>query len=218
MSDQEPSYWVLAIALVLGVIGLKLLFLVDTDRRAEWLTGGATAVLALAAIAALAVALNTLGDATRTRHAALVTDISRRWGEPEATESRLLFSQYSDSALLALIDRIYDPARPQFPSALQRTQRAADLVAFGKLLVQPTLIESLGLLEKEGAISRGVIYELWGPPIVSTWMAWRTPIRAMRDAENREGVFACFYNLASEMRTEMAAREGILINDADWVI
>src|SRR6266511_2622383 len=89
-----------------------------------WLTAVGTCVIAGFAI----VALFSFRDARRTRHAELLSDLSRRWDEPLAADSREVAGEYDSRALVGLLTRIYEP-----PSWLSEDERRSDADTFVRL-------------------------------------------------------------------------------------
>jgi hypothetical protein len=156
----------------------------------------ATAVVLLGTALA---GMSSLWDARRTRHATLMADLARRWSEPSELESRILFGEYGRENLSELIERIYGERRPS----------SEDFDAFWKLSAFPMLIEQIGVLRAERAISARVVYRMWGAQIVAAWVVWRDPIARMRELEGRTGLYAAFENLAREMQQQISAREGV---------
>ena len=73
----------------------------------EWVTAIATGILALAAVAALAVAIDSLGDARATRHGHMVTDLSARWDAPAMHRSMQLFTFTGSTRIVELFERLY---------------------------------------------------------------------------------------------------------------
>lgn len=168
------------------------------DQGIDW-PAWITAVAAVVALGIGAVAVLGLLDARRTRHAQLVTDLSRRWDEPLATESREIDGEYDTRTLVALLDRVYDP-----PDDADTATRRADAATFFKLGVSLNLIETIGVLWSEKAISAGVIFKLWGANITEVWEKWSEPIDLMRDREGYPGIYRAFQDLAGEMQERLA--------------
>jgi hypothetical protein len=164
---------------------------------AAWMTGIFTAVLAIGAW----VALFSLKDAKRTRHAATITDLSRRWDEPAATDARRRTGDYDAAALLGLVRRVYLPA----PTATDE-ERLADVDELFRLGRWVNLLETIGVLFREKALSDRVIFRLWGGQIVSAWTKWEKPVVWMRDWERRPGIYENFQCVDERMR-KMLARE-----------
>jgi len=168
-----------------------------------WLAVSTFATAAVLLGSALA-GMSSLWDARRTRHAALVADLARRWSEPAAVESRLLFGEYGSENLAELIERVYG----------EKTSSRTDLDAFWKLSTFPTLIEQIGVLHAERAISSRVVYRMWGAAIAADWESWRDHVRRLRELEGRTGVYTSFEALAREMRKEIATRERVTSSGA----
>lgn len=156
----------------------------------------ATLVLAIAAVIALA----SLGDARRARHAQIILDLSRRWDEPIATESRELEGDYDVAGILSLIESVYKP-----PAGATVAAQKAGVAVFFKLQASLNLMETIGVLYAEDAISGRVIFRLWGASIVQTWDRWDQPIRRMRDLEKRLGIYRYFELLARDMKERLTA-------------
>jgi hypothetical protein len=157
------------------------------------LTAVGTLVLAGAAI----VALLNLRDARRTRHAGIVTDLSRRWDEPLAMDSRRLNASYDTDGLRDLIALYY--AQRGTPKRAQQK----DVEAFFDLQGWINLIETIGVLRSERAVSARVIFKLWGATIATTWEKWELPIKDMRRLEEHPGVYKNFERLAKSMSRRM---------------
>lgn len=164
------------------------------QHTAVWLTALGTLVLAGAAVTAL-VGLRSLRDARRTRHAELLADLSRRWDEPLAAESRLISGEYDSRALLDLLGRIYDP-----PSWLTDGERRRDSETYLNLLAALNLMETIAALWAERTLGAGVIFRLWGTTFVEVWDRWFPAIEYMRTWEEDPGVYDNFENLVRVMR------------------
>jgi hypothetical protein len=158
-----------------------------------WITAGGTAIVAAFALVALA----SLRDARRTRHAAIVTDLSRRWDEPDATEARRRSGDYEPRALVELVERIYKP--PPTATDKEKLEDVEELFRLGRWL---NLLETVGVLYTERALSRKVIFKLWGGQIASHWERWREAILLMRRLERRPGIY--FQQVAERMRPMLA--------------
>lgn len=152
-------------------------------------------------------ALQGLDDARRTRHAALITDLSRRWDEPLIADSRKLFGQLSREDLVGVVERVYRPiseGRSWWHSFLEAVFVAEDTAArqladFQTLTAWPNLIETIGVLEADGAISQDVIHQMWGGGIIGAWDGWRDAIRAMRTHSGRPTTYQNFERLYDAM-------------------
>jgi hypothetical protein len=172
-------------------LGLVVLGLNWTDK----MTAITSLVLTVAALAALA----SLGAARRSRHAQIILDISRRWDEPLATESRDIESGYLPKDLLTLMEEFYEP-----PAWRPPQQRADHVRRVFKLLASLNLMETIAVLYLDDAISGETIFRMWGASIVGTHDRWRAPIDLMRDREKRKGIYRNFELLADDMRERLA--------------
>jgi hypothetical protein len=121
-NDPKLSAWIIVATMLGTVIGFKLLVVTNASARAEWVTAGGTAVLALAAVAALAVAVDSLGDARKTRHGQLALELTERWNDQGVRESRKLYTEYRPEGIIALHDKLFaDPAKKWDRKDLEET-------------------------------------------------------------------------------------------------
>ena len=156
-----------------------------------WITAIATVGLALG----VAVALFSLWDARKTRDGQLVTDIARRWSDPDMVGSLREFSEYGPTGLIELLERVYE-ADPTKPAASR-----GDLDLLYRLLAFPDLIEMIGVLVSEKAISTDVVYKMWGPQIITAWDSWRQPVARLRELEGYSITFRYFEKLVEQMNS-----------------
>lgn len=131
-------------------------------------TAVATALLIFSAI----FAVRQLRDARQTRHGALITDLSRRWDEELIVRSQVLYSRYTETGIVTLVEKIYGTTGGASEDELED---------FYALLALPNLVETLAVMEQQGAISLEVIDRMWGGTIASAWVAWERPVRRMRE-------------------------------------
>lgn len=130
-------------------------------------------------------ALLTLEDARKTRHAELVTDLSRRWDEPLIEDSRKLFGRVTSEELVEIVNEFYDTGENDH--------------VYYKLIAWPNLIETIGVLESDGAISPEVIHQMWGGGIIVAWAGWCDAIQTLRDRAERPTTYLNFGRLAEMM-------------------
>jgi hypothetical protein len=170
-----------------------------------WITAVATSLLA----GGVLVAIVGLWDARKTRHGQLVTDLSRRWDEPLTAESMILYSIHGHAGIVDLLERLYadDPEISQLYSKLGIYQK--DLELYYELQRWPSLIEAIGVLRNQRAISTEVVFKMWGPAIASAWVAWRDPVEKLRQLRYGDpSAFRYFEALAALMTAE-AAKEAV---------
>src|SRR5438270_4971479 len=152
-------------------------------HTAEELIAIGTCVIAAFAV----VALFSLRDARRTRHASLVTDLSRRWDEPLAVDSRAAGGEYDSAALVALINRTYSP----LPAATEQ-ERRANADALFRLAASLNLMETIGAIWIGGSVGTAVIQRMWGTTFEAEWKRWEAAISRMRELEHDPGVYSNF--------------------------
>src|SRR6516225_3424680 len=75
----------------------------------SWVTAIGTAAGALVVAVAAIIALVSLNDAKRTRHASLVTELDERWNDPLTIASVKLYSKHGPHGIIDLYERLYDP-------------------------------------------------------------------------------------------------------------
>jgi hypothetical protein len=190
-----------------------------------WITafgtlGGAVvlAITARYAYKSANAALNALDDARNTRHAQLLTDLSRRWDEPLIVRSRKLFGEYARTGrLIDLVDYMYEaptPGTPWYRAFVDRIKHGESrpgseekLDDFYALTAWPNLIETIGVLESERAIDGSVVYKMWGSGIIAAWSGWCDAIERIRDYvdQDRDTTYAHFQRLAGKMAGLRAA-------------
>jgi len=160
---------------------------------ATWAVAFATFLLACAALRAL----KSLRDAKRTRHATLITDLTRRFDEPLVADSWELWANTGQTEIMALIEKVY----------VSRTATVKEHARLLTLMVIPNLLETIGVLESEGALEAKTIYKMWGDTIIGAWNVWKRPIGRLRESEaNRPWTYQYFQDLARKMRRIEAKR------------
>jgi hypothetical protein len=63
----------------------------------------------------------------------------------------------------------------------------------------PTLIETIGVLEREENLALRIIDELWGLPIRHTWAAWAAAVAKIRELGAAPSAYENFEQLASRL-------------------
>jgi hypothetical protein len=159
------------------------------------------------------IAVQQQEDAKRTRHAELIVNLSRRWDE--IMRSMQLFSTYREKRLLELVRKLYGPEQSQSkPNALavrlvQRMRRRfggaermdeSPINDFITLIELPALIETIGVLERDGGLALSVISGLWGSTITSAWTTWKAAVVEMRELTGTPTTYENFERLAERLR------------------
>lgn len=159
---------------------------------ATWAVAAGTFLLAFFAL----LALRGLGDSRRTRHSAVMTDLSRRWDEETLRRSRQEMAIRS-SREIARISR-----RWWFSRAT-----AGEETLFYLLEALPNYLETLGVIEYEiDAVSLELIDRLWGSAITSTWLAWELPIALIRRRNHEPRIYENFELLVERVQAHQAGR------------
>lgn len=138
------------------------------------------------------LALLGLADARRTRHAQIVTDLSTRWDEPMIKDSRTRNAAMSADEIFNLAVRAYLPM-----GSAGRDQARTE---FFELWPWLNVIETIGALNREGAISDKTVFRMWGMSVAEAWDKWEEPVALMRVEARRRGIYRNFEELATKMR------------------
>lgn len=112
-------------------------------------------------------------------------------------ESITLYSVHEPSGINDLLEKLY---HVQGAAPLKRE----DVDLYSKLELWPGLIDTIGVLYDEGAISADVVYKMWGPEFISAWEAWATAVEKLRDLDRTPVAFRYFEQIAALMRVEDA--------------
>jgi len=159
----------------------------------------AVATVVLAGFAA--VALWSLKDAKRTRHGASIPELSRRWDSPRIQESmRRLLNSYGASRVVTPYETLW--ARDQ-PSEDELKCYLDDYYCIGRW---PNLMETIGVLHRDKALSPEVVYMMWGAQINVAWEIWEDAVQSIREITGAPTSSLYFEDLAKAMR-EQAKRE-----------
>jgi hypothetical protein len=154
------------------------------------------------------LAFRGLRDARQTRHGQSITELMREWTEPTVVDAIALHGKYTEREIIELVNKMFGPSE----------ERAKDeeLLDGGKLILVANMIETLGVLASEKAITAEVIYKMWGGAILSAWPKWDDAIRNLREYDKQPDTFEHFEWIASEMKrvqrdrrkaAELTARE-----------
>jgi hypothetical protein len=155
-------------------------------------------VLLVAAIMALRqfnVAVQTRQDmaqagleAVKTRHAALMSDLSKRWDEDPVLASRKMVSGMGKGPDLRLwIEYLADRNDP----------RLLDLQ------IVPNYFEDLAVLLEIGAIPFEMLEKSLGGTIVETWERWKDSAEFLREQGGYDPVYENFRRLAERIRAAL---------------
>lgn len=160
-----------------------------------------TAVTTLATLVALVVtavlAWRALADGRRTRHGQLLIDLLSLWADPRVSHSTLMAIGLGPEGVSSRTKELIVAMRAS--ESMEPLKSRADAEEFATLWHTPNLIESMGVLESEGAISAVAINKMWGPQIVQTWNTWERPIHALRETLGQPSSNRYFEQLAAKL-------------------
>jgi len=184
------------------------------SQLTAWATLSTAIILGLTAL----VVWRQLRDAKKTRHAALLTDISRRWDEPALVAATKAFARYFTDELVELVNDVYGPSeggqakrssRGRWPSLAalkppwrtESIQTEREVSAFTELEPILNLWETIAVLQKDGAFSLELVDEMWGAAIWKSWTSWKPAIERLRDLTRTRETYYYFQELAKDLRT-----------------
>ena len=162
-------------------------------------TAISTGVLALFGV----VALCSLWDAQRTRHAQILLDMSRRWDEQACANSLMMTGRHGANGVLKVIQTIFD--RSDTPDAGQLEELRKSVADMETLSIWANLVETIGVLCSQKALSEEAVFKQWAASIVWGWKIWEPATLYARDKEGREGFHANFQKLAEAMDKRLKA-------------
>jgi hypothetical protein len=135
-------------------------------------------------------------DSRKTRDGELLTDLSRRWDETATVDSMRAYSTGGGpSRIIDLAKKLYEASEDDPPAA------EGDLREFDTLNRWPSLIETIGVLRSQGAITTKAVHKMWGPAIIAAWEAWEAPVKTLRALDGYpSSTFPYFEKLAKKMQ------------------
>jgi hypothetical protein len=154
----------------------------------EIVTAAGTGVLAATALAALIIGYSQVLEASRSRTATLMADLSRRW-DNELVEPRRLMGVYGRE-LEAWVRYFYEEDDESF-YILERI---------------PNFFEDLAVLRQAGAIPIEMIEQSLGWTVWAMWERWAASIQFLRGTAEQpdpDPVYRMFEGLAHEMRARL---------------
>lgn len=156
-----------------------------------WISAGAAMLTLIIVGFTAGFALVGLWDARRTRHAQLITEIMRAWTDPAAVEAHALHGKFTEQDIISLVDRVFAPGNTAAPN---------DLSDWSKLTRVANLIESLGVLVSEAAITPEVVYKMWGGAILTAWPKWDKAVTKLREYDGEPDTFVYFEEISLAIR------------------
>jgi hypothetical protein len=157
-----------------------------------WISAGASLATLFIVLVSARFAYNALEDARRTRHAQLITELTRDWTQPAIVEAQRLHGRYAETGIVSLVDKLFGPTKEK--------PTDNELGDWSKLVQVANSIEALGVLASEEAITPEVIYKMWGGAILTAWPAWDEAIRKLREYDREPDTFEHFEKIAQDMK------------------
>lgn len=181
------------------------IWLNDNQGIGIWVTAGATVLLAVgivftyrSVVTARAAARAAIDDAKTTRHAQLVLALDARWIDPAIRSAGKLYDSYTKQGLADLVEAIFDPAKRA--TTKPTSKQEADYWALASFA---DLIETIGALCADGAITEDVVYNVWGGPIADIWRAWELALPRLRALWGEDDIFKNFDDLGKAMAARL---------------
>jgi Domain of unknown function (DUF4760) len=157
-----------------------------------WITAGASIVTAALVLGTAIVAYRALEDAKRTRHAQLITELTRDWTHSVVVEAQSVHAKYAETGIVSLVERLFGPTKVK--------PTDDELSDWSKIVVVANSIEALGVLASEEAITPETIYKMWGGAILTAWPAWDEAITKLREYDREPDTFEYFEKIAQDMK------------------
>ena len=160
-----------------------------------WIGAGASLMIIITA----AIALRALRDGRRTRHGQLIVVLNARWDDKSVIDSAAHFRLWGTENTTKLVEELWSDHATE--------QKEQDLKDWYDLSIYPNVIEAIGLIQAEGAISLELVDKLWGANIVDAWAAWQEPIDRLREVTHTEEVWLGFQELAERLDVYRAQKK-----------
>jgi hypothetical protein len=100
----------------------------------------------------------------------LVLALNDQWAG--VADALKLYWKYSRDELADLVDRLYGANEAE----VSLTEQAD----YERLVASANLIESIGVLRADGAITTQVVYRMWGGTIYAIWLSWEAALPKLR--------------------------------------
>ena len=155
-----------------------------------WLTALATCALVVGVV----FARKALKDGEKTRHAQLVLELSGRWNSSAIVRARRRANVLQRDGLESLADELFGPGAKRPP----KTASVDDLALLMKF---PDLLEAIGVMTLDKAIPKRMVYQMWGPVIISAADQWELASKVLQDNDDPSS-HLYFQWLAERMREE----------------
>jgi hypothetical protein len=163
-----------------------------------WIGAVASVLTLIYLMWAVRNAKGALADARSTRHGQLILAINKQWASSDVQESRELYRTIGEAGIVGLVTSLFDTVKTPDPG---------DIAQYLKLTIWANLVETIGVLESEGAITSDAVYKMWGAGILDAWAAWDEAIVPLRQYNRGRETYVHFERLARSIAKIADARE-----------
>ncbi len=145
------------------------------------------------------IALLALWEGRRTRHGQLIVVLNARWDDQAVIDSAAHFRLWGSDNTTDLVEALWSD------DVTERDEQ--DLKDWYDLSIYPNVIEAIGLIQAEGAISIELVDKLWGKNIIDAWEGWRKPIIRLREVTDTKEVWIGFQEVAERLEVYRARKK-----------
>jgi hypothetical protein len=185
---------------VAGVVLVIFGFGVLATYWAAWVAAMAAVITMIIVGIAAWFALQGLDDARKTRHAQLILSLNQQWASQGLADAFELFWKYSSSGTVTeLIDNVHGPEEPTGTEEEKR-QFQQD---YQTLSAAPNLVETIGVLREDGALTTDVIYRMWAGEIASIYSYWEDALPKLRSHLDEPDLLSHFRALSLDIRARL---------------
>jgi hypothetical protein len=160
-----------------------------------WIGAGASLMIIITAV----IALRALRDGRRTRHGQLIVVLNARWDDQAVIDSAAHFRLWGSENTTKLVEALWSD------DVTERDEQ--DLKDWYDLSIYPNVIEAIGLIQAEGAISIELVDKLWGTNIIDAWKDWKKPIYRLREVTHANDVLIGFEEIADRLASHRTQKE-----------
>jgi hypothetical protein len=129
-----------------------------------------------------------------------MTELSRRWDEPNNQEVRRSVKRYAETGLIE-----FDHVAPTGPGRLKEVildLQARNDVEYRQLMTDPNFMEDVAIMIRFGGIDFEMVNESLGFHVPYRWSLWEPTVVALREKDGVDELYIQFENLAMEVAKE----------------
>ncbi len=143
-----------------------------------------------------------LRDARRTRHGQLIVEVSGLWDDQRVISSSRHFRSWGSDKTTQLVETLWAPGREtryDLESDEGLADYETDLEDWYDLSIYPNLIDAIGVLSAEEALTVAVVDRMWGSNIIDAWARWKQPVVRLRELVDDTEVWWAFEDVAERL-------------------